>query len=1278
MNTTEEKAQNAKPVDLVVVGSSAGGIEALSILVSTLPPDFPAPVVLAQHLDPNRTSNLDSILQRKTHLPIEVVHGSCKLEAGTIYVIPSNRHVAINDGHVSFEGDHKERPRPSVDLLLSTAAKAYGEHLIAVILTGTGSDGAAGAIEVKNAGGTVIVQNPQTAQYPSMPLALPPTVIDAEADIEQIGPLLYDLLTGSDVPEAGERSENVLGSILERVNQRASIDFHLYKSSTILRRIRRRMTVTHTRNIQVYLAYLLVHPEEVDELVKAFLINVTQFFRDKNAYMYLKSEILPGLIEKARTRDRVLRFWTVGCSTGEEPYSLAMLLAEALDGELPDWSIKIFATDVDESVITFARRGIYSGNSLKEVPAEYRERFFERVDQGYRIEKSLRQMVLFGQQNLGHSSPFPRIDLVLCRNVLIYFTQELQNYVLDQFTYSLGNDGYLFLGKADTVRPNQTHYQLINNSWKLYRRTDIAPVPTLRHIRPERRTLQPVGQTTDDQKTMRNRHPRQEPGPVTLENEQRYQSSEFLLRFLPVGIVVIERNYRIILVNNSARRLLGMSNIVGKQDFLHMVSGIPYAELRDAIDTVFRERTSVTLPEVELDNVLAGKGKFISLTITLMQIEPGTKNVALISVADVSEQVQTQRQLESGQTEQLQLMDELRTANQRLNDVNKELIEANEELQVSNEELVLTHEELQATIEEFETTNEELQATNEELETNNEELQATNEELETTNEELRARSSELQELSTMLESEQVRLAEMVELAPFYIMVLRGPELIVEAYNPRYAELLKERLAPGQPLEEVFDPTSAMGQQLVRFAQDTYFHNSILTTPRTFPSLLAISPESPAYSGQNFMHIFVPSHDSSGNVTGVVIYSIDETEQRTREIEEERHRLKLIFDHADMTALALFDAHTTQLIMGSPRYLDIVARVRKLDRDQLTGRTWQELTIVEQGDTQPSMWDTLLENKKPQRLAELHLYLPPHDQHNRNNGNAQDTWGTRESIWDWTLTPIYTKDDHDTVRYVLISAVEITEQVKIRQEMERLNRLKDEFIALAGHELRTPLTSIMGNSEFLQRSVGRQLNGAKSENTTEASRGKLEQQQRMLESILHQSGRLNSLINDMLDIARIHGSQLELHNSEQVPLVALVRSVIENRMTLSQRPITLETNEEAISGSWDEARIEQVLNNLLSNAIKYSPDNTPVIVRIERKEQEVIVSVHDAGQGISEEQQAHIFDRYYRVRTKENVSVDGLGLGLYIAHEIVALHGGRMWLESTPGEGSAFYFSLPLK
>jgi two-component system CheB/CheR fusion protein len=857
--------------DLVVVGASAGGIEALSILIGSLSPNFPAPLVIAQHLDPSRPSSLSSILQRRTKLPIETVISSSKLAPGKIYVIPSNRHVNISDGRVEVQEDGMGRPAPSVDRLLSTAAANYGDRLIAVILTGSGSDGASGAVDVKNAGGMVIIQNPETARYPSMPSALSPTVVDFEVDIEQIGPLLYELLT-TGVPQPNDESTNdVIRLILEQVSRQASIDFRSYKTTTILRRIKRRMAVTHQAKLQDYEQYLHLHSEEIGELVQAFLINVTQFFRDPEAFSYLKAEILPKLIAQSRDRDRVLRFWSAGCATGEEAYSLAMLVTDLLGAELPEWSVKIFATDLDEAAITFARRGLYSENLLKGVPAEYRDRFFERSEPGWRISKTLRQMVIFGQQDLSRSAPFPRINLVMCRNVLIYFTPELQDYVLNQFAFSLSPDGYLFLGKAETVRPVQAHYELVNKTWKVYRCTG-SSLPNQRRqnsnesgrMRVESRSIVRPGRVV----TKMLGDPDATSQIVELGQLRRF--NELLLRFLLIGLVVIDRTYRLLTANGTARRLLGFREAGNDQDFLHAVRGIPYAQVRTAIDTVFRERSIITLPEVELDGALGGNGRFLSLSIALMQMEAELPDLVAISVIDVTDEVETKRRLESVQAEQTQLMNELSTANRRLNDMNKELIDSNEELQVANEELVLTHEELQATIEEFETTNEELQATNEELETNNEELQATNEELQTTNDELRARTSELQEMTITLDSERVRLAEIVELAPFNVVVLRGPNLLIEATNPRYVQQLQGSSVMGRFLEETIELLGNSTPELVNLSREAYQENK----PRRLhkASGYRLNEKGETIEGL-FNYTIVPSHDAGGKVAGVIIYAV---------------------------------------------------------------------------------------------------------------------------------------------------------------------------------------------------------------------------------------------------------------------------------------------------------------------------------------------------------------------------------------------------------------------
>jgi two-component system CheB/CheR fusion protein len=876
MSTEEQASHDGR--ELVVVGSSAGGIGALSVFVGTLPSDFPAPIVLAQHLDPQRQSNLAAILERHSKLPVVIVNDRVRMEPCRIYVVPANRHVKIADGEVYVEGDHESRPRPSVDLLLSSAAKSYGESLIAVVLTGSGSDGAAGAVDVKKAGGTVIIQNPESAPYPSMPLSLPPTIVDHVADIEQIADLLTNLLRGVRVVTS-EKAEDPLRSLLAQVSRHTSIDFRNYKPTTILRRIARRMAVVRVASLREYERYLDAHQEEVQELIRAFLIKVTGFFRDPEAYEFIRERVIPELIATGREQGNVLRFWSAGCATGEEPYSLALLLADVLGTELPEWGIKIFATDLDEGAINYARRGIYPANILEDLPDDYLVRYFEPFDQSFRIAKTLRQMVIFGQQDLSRGVPFPRIDLVVCRNLLIYLKPDLQQNILDLFAYSLHQtNGFLFLGKAETARPTKGTFDLVNKKWKIYR-CKSGPV-TLPQRESSQRLLRSVSDRPNIprplagyEKQMAN--PPESPAPdFDIAHLRRF--NELVLRHLPFGVVVIDRSYRILSVNGFARRILGIRDIANDQDFLHAVRGLPYSQVRQAIDTTFRERSHVQLDGVELESSTGGDGRFLNFSVMPMHTESGLPELCVICVSDATEFVKMRGQLEDAQVEHERLLSDLGTTNKRLTDVNKELQDANEELQAANEELMLTQEELQATNEEFEATNEELQATNEELETNNEELQATNEELQTTNDELTARTNELQDTTRQLTDEQRRMAEAIELAPSHVLVLRGPALVVERYNPRYKELFGGKERRGRPLEEIFGGPET--DEFVRLVREAYGGDEVKKTGR-------VSFRVPPDHGERTLevaHTIIPLHDGAGKVDGVVVYTENLSERESQE------------------------------------------------------------------------------------------------------------------------------------------------------------------------------------------------------------------------------------------------------------------------------------------------------------------------------------------------------------------------------------------------------------
>jgi len=855
--------------DLVVVGSSAGGVGALSVLVSTLKNDFPAPIVLAQHLDPQRTSHLGSILERRSQLPVVVVSkdSPTPLENGKVYVVPSNSHVKILDAHVYLEGESVDRPKPSVDILLSTAAESYGERLIAVILTGTGSDGAAGAVDVKDSGGVVIIQNPKTAAYPSMPLSLPPTAVDHVVEIERIGPLLYDLLQSVELP-AAEKIEDPLRDLLAQVSSQSNVEFRNYKSSTIMRRIARRMAVTHNSTIRDYSDYLRAHPDEIHELVRAFLIKVTGFFRDPEAFDFLKQTVIPELIERGREKGQILRIWSAACATGEEAYSIALLIADQLGAEMKDWDVKIFATDLAADAIAFARRGLYPENVLKDVPDDYRALFFERSDHGFQVIKLLRQAVIFGQQDISRGVPFPRIDLVSCRNLLIYLNPSLQQTVLDLFAYSLQQSrGYLLLGKAETARPSKGTFELVNKKWKVYRCL-AGPLEMPAHDRFK------AGQTNLDKwRDSRRQQMLNASNPTGIEithaeveTTHLRRINETILRYTAAAVVILDSSYRILTINAAGRRLFGIRDLAYDHDFLHTVRGLPYHEVRKAIDTSFREHTTTTVSELQLDHSSEGSGRYLNLSIMNMQVENGGPELAVITAYDISDHVQLKKRMEAGQREHATLVGELSTANKRFSTMNKELQDANEELQAANEELMLTQEELQATNEEFEATNEELQATNEELETNNEELQATNEELQTTNEELSSRTAELQELARQNRIEQVQQSVLLERFPHFVMVLNAGNLTILNVNPAYKHWLAGREIIGLPISDVFagKDLGELMELLRRVVRDPQ-------TIKTDPLLVSIADDDERQ--ETFVHTIIPITDAdSASVNRLFLYS----------------------------------------------------------------------------------------------------------------------------------------------------------------------------------------------------------------------------------------------------------------------------------------------------------------------------------------------------------------------------------------------------------------------
>jgi two-component system CheB/CheR fusion protein len=729
----------------VVIGSSAGGIEALSRLVASLPADFPAPVVIAQHLDPRRPSHLHEILARHATLPVRVVEEREALEDGVIFVVPSNRLVEISHGDLRLSAARPGAVAPSIDVLFESAATVFGPGLIAVILTGSGSDGSAGAWHVKEAGGTVVIENPATAMFPSMPSSIAPSLVDVTADLDSIGSVLCDLLAAGNRPADGSDHEE-LRELLERIHERSGIDFGSYKPATIMRRLRGRMNATARPTLGGYAAYLESDPEEYARLVNSLLIKVTEFFRDPKLFDYLREHVLPELIVEARRDRRELRLWSAGCSTGEEAYSLAIIVAEALGEDHPWPDIRIFATDIDREAIIFARRGIYPPTALKGLPAGARDRYFLKSDGGYEVAKRLRALMVFGEHDLGERAPFPRIDLLLCRNVLIYFNAAMQRIALETFAFSLRSGGRLALGPSETVMSLPEPFETEQGHLRVYRRLPgNYAMPPMRPalLRPRR-----IGESQLD-KAIR----------VTHRDVQRVAessaSADSLLLDLSVGIVVVDPRYYIVRINSAARQMLGIHGTAYDQDFIHLAEVLPPSAIRAAIDAALTGKTSSAVFEVEPTDAASETAHFVAVTVRPYRVETHAVEGVVVELTDVTRPERERR----AEIRTKQRLDKAVATNGRLLRANEELTALVAELRVGNEAMLLASEDAQATREEVETVNEEFQATNEELETLNEELTASVEELRVANEDLATRTEELSTQTVVLEQQRLSLQE---------------------------------------------------------------------------------------------------------------------------------------------------------------------------------------------------------------------------------------------------------------------------------------------------------------------------------------------------------------------------------------------------------------------------------------------------------------------------------------------------------------------------------------
>ncbi len=841
--STEVKAtephQPALPSPYFVgIGASAGGLEALSALIAALPTNLGISYVILQHLSPTHRSMMVQLIGRETAMAVKEVEDGIQPQQDTIYVAPASRNVILKNGcFVLIEGPSEARPRPSVNVFLTSLAEEKMEDAIGVILSGTGSDGAAGLRDIKAAGGYTFAQDPQTAKYAGMPQSAIDTgcvdwVLAPEGIAREIDVIVRShgtVIVVNEVPAAA----TALKKLLIKVKQQTRIDFSGYKEGTLWRRIERRMAATHVSNLNDYLTLVEANPEELEHLGKDILISVTAFFRDPDSFAALK-KVLGELIQNKQTGDEI-RIWVPACATGEEAYTIAILLAEILGNAAIHYRIQIFATDIDLNALAIARKGSYAESALADLDSGLVMRYFQKVGNRLEVTRALRDMVVVARQDLVQDPPFLRLDMVSCRNMLIYLQNDLQTKVLTTFHYSLSPGGVLFLGKSEGVFQQDGLFDVVDKPARIYRRRHGESRLSISAFRLPEGTERTVAKTA-------------------LQDMERRLVDEAMRRYAPASILV-----------NSSFEILHIYGDV--TPFLTVFSGKPNFNLQHLMRKELRADLQVLQHHAQhKQESTSGRPHLIHVGQHVREVRLTVHHMAHESLGAplflVCFEVLPQSSPALLESEKI-LSDESRNV-QELED---ELISTRERLQTVIEELETSNEEMQALNEEVVAANEELQSSNEELEAANEELQSSNEELTTVNEELQVRSGELADLLNDLENIQNSVG-------FPVLVCNEKLELIRFNSPAASLFMLSNASLRQPMSSLRLPVGMWDFSAM-------VHQSILSNRAT---------EEHVFSNERHYLLHSSPYDTRAKGSkGAIIVMLDYTERLVAERETRKNR-----------------------------------------------------------------------------------------------------------------------------------------------------------------------------------------------------------------------------------------------------------------------------------------------------------------------------------------------------------------------------------------------------
>lgn len=849
--------QDSKSISFPVVGigASAGGLEALKIFFNNVPENSGLAYIVIQHLDPNQEGILSEILQRETKMKVLQVTDFMKVKSNHVHVIPPNKSMSILNGHLRlFEAITLDGLHLPIDYFFYSLANDQNENGIGVVLSGMGLDGSSGLKAIKENGGFVLVQDPKDAKFDGMPKsAIKAVSVDVLATANELPKHLISFLKNLGIKLSENsifrKNENNLSKIILLLRLRTEHDFSLYKKNTLYRRIERRMNVHQITEIENYVWFLQDNPIELDILFKEMLIGVTSFFRDASLWDKLKERVLPELF-KALPNGYVLRAWISACSSGEEAYSLAVILMEAYEKvkNKKNITFQIFASDIDIEAIEKARKGFYTNGSMASVPSERINMFFDQVETGFRVKANIREMIVFAEQNVIKDPPFTKLDLVFCRNLLIYLQPELQKKLMNLFHYSLNGGGIMVLGTAENINSENNKFKELDRSLKIYKNSErdkheILDFPDS-FIQPTKRLVR----TPKSQKMFENVH--------TVANQL------LLEKYTPPSVLV-NSDGDILYINGRTGKYLEPA--AGKANM--NIYAMAREGLRNMLPRAIQKVKEIKEP-LELNHLAIGVNdskRVVNVTLQLINKPEFIRETIIIVFNDV-----THIQKENFQNLKTNVVD-LAIEEEELM---IELLKAKGEIQSLHEDMQAAQEELKSTNEEMQSTNEELQSTNEEHTTSKEEMLSLNEELQTINTELQTKVADY----IVAKNDMKNLLDSIDVAALFL----DKDLNIRRFTEQLSDIFKIRdLDIGRPFTDLV--SSLKYPEMLRDA------NEVLK------KLITIEKAINANDNKWFAVRIMPYRTFDDHIGGLVITFIDITKFKKMELKLSE-TIKILREH----------------------------------------------------------------------------------------------------------------------------------------------------------------------------------------------------------------------------------------------------------------------------------------------------------------------------------------------------------------------------------------------